>query len=207
MQRTRRTAVVKIGARPKIVSFEREPQHSPSLRKPAQREAKSSIPSESTIWESRSIAVCRVNAKGEILRANRKFLEVSGCRSIADGTDANSLLIKSGTLAGMDVETIPASGDGEEFWILVPRASSTSALAGDDSGLAFRLLHDSVAQSVAALAMNLFLVKQSGATSTSPDAEKILCASLELVEQCAKEVRGICTLLQRQAKAVDRSCA
>jgi signal transduction histidine kinase len=145
------------------------------------------------------VAVCRVSASGEIRRANRKFLEMVDLPHIVPGMNAREVLAESGVTS--DIESI-AEPDGEALWLLLPAAP-----ADDRNNVAFRLLHDSVAQSVAALAMNLFLVQQSGVTNSYPNAEKILRSSLDLVEQCAKEVRGICTLLQRQSKQADRNCA
>jgi signal transduction histidine kinase len=205
MPRPRRSAVAKTGSYPNISSLELYPVSPAPARKPAHRESQHSvqgdhIKADHAIWESQSIAVCRVSASGEILRANRKFLEIVDLPRIVPGINATELLAESG--AAVDIESIALDANGEALWLLLPTAS-----ADERNNVAFRLLHDSVAQSVAALAMNLFLVHQSGATNSYPNAEKILRSSLDLVEQCAKEVRGICTLLQRQSKQSDRNCA
>jgi signal transduction histidine kinase len=204
MPSPRRSAVAKTGAHPLISSSEHKITAAPR----ALREEKSSSASDKAIWESRSVAICLVASSGEIVRANRKFLEMTGYAVLAAGASVGALLAETGLASSVVIESIPAGETGEEFWILVPSAQPYAhGEAEERSDRAFRLLHDSVAQSVAALAMNLFLVKQSGATSHSPAAEKMLRSSLELVEQCAKEVRGICTLLQRQSKPGDRTCA
>jgi len=204
IQRSRRSAVVKTGTYSNKSSFEPQsfPQISALLRKPARREDQSSVRPEQAIWESQSVAVCSVSPSGEIVRANLKFLEMVGVGGVEPGMDARELLAQSDVGARVNIESIAMGANGETLWLVVPAST-----ADERSHVAFRLLHDSVAQSVAALAMNLFLVQQSGATSSYPNAEKILRSSLELVEQCAREVRGICTLLQRQSKQAGRNCA
>ena len=222
IQRSRRSAVVKTGTYSNKSSFEPQsfPQISALLRKPARREDQSSVRPEQAIWESQSVAVCSVSPSGEIVRANLKFLEMVGVGGVEPGmadalgglglvrlrqgrtADARELLAQSDAGARVNIESIAMGANGETLWLVVPAST-----ADERSHVAFRLLHDSVAQSVAALAMNLFLVQQSGATSSYPNAEKILRSSLELVEQCAREVRGICTLLQRQSKQAGRNCA
>jgi PAS domain S-box-containing protein len=57
-----------------------------------------------------------------------------------------------------------------------------------------RELHDTTAQSLAALAMNLSVVKDS-ASDLSPRARTCLCESLELAEQCLREIRTLSYLL------------
>lgn len=209
MQRPRRNAVAKAGIRSIQSSPELEVSRPVASlpRKPAGREAQSAIPAEQAFWESRSIAVCRVNAAGEVVRASRKFLEMIAVPKLEPGTRAAGLLEKWTGRPSVAVESIPLGANGETLLIFAFQAATQSGAGDDRSKVAFRLLHDSVAQSVAALAMNLFLVEQSGVTSHSPNTEKILRASLELVEQCAKEVRGICTLLQRQSKQAGLNCA
>jgi signal transduction histidine kinase len=210
MPRPRRSAVAKTGAYPNKSSFELRPVSASLVRKPARREDHHAVQadcvrpehvqSDHSIWESQSVAVCKVSASGEVLRANRKFLELVDLPRIVPGMNAHDLLAESGAKA--DIESISIGANGEALLLLLPELQ-----ADERSTTAFRLLHDSVAQSVAALAMNLFLVHQSGATNSYPNAEKILRSSLDLVEQCAKEVRGICTLLQQQSKQAGRNCA
>ncbi len=200
MPRPRRSAVAKTGTYPNISSLELHPVPQSPARKPAHREDRHSVQLDHAIWESQSVAVCRVNASGEILRANPKFLKMVDLPHVLPGMDAREVIAEAGVT--VDIESMALGRDGEALWILLPAQP-----ADERSNAAFRLLHDSVAQSVAALAMNLFLVQQSGVTKSYPNAEKILRSSLDLVEQCAKEVRGICTLLQRQSKQADRNCA
>jgi hypothetical protein len=201
MPRPRRSAAAKTGSYSNISSLELHPVLPSLTRKPAHRENHHSVQADdNSIWESQTVAVCRVSASGEVLRANRKFLEMVDLPHIVPGMNARDLLAESGATA--DIESIASGPNGEALWLLLPAAP-----ADNRNSVAFRLLHDSVAQSVAALAMNLFLVQQSGATDSYPNAEKILRTSLDLVEQCAKEVRGICTLLQQQSKQADRNCA
>ena len=57
-----------------------------------------------------------------------------------------------------------------------------------------RELHDSTAQSLAALAMNLSVVKDA-ASNLSPRARACLSESLELAEQCSREIRTLSYLL------------
>jgi PAS domain S-box-containing protein len=57
-----------------------------------------------------------------------------------------------------------------------------------------RELHDTTAQSLAALAMNLSVVKNS-ASDLSPRARTCLHESLELAEQCSREIRTLSYLL------------
>jgi PAS domain S-box-containing protein len=57
-----------------------------------------------------------------------------------------------------------------------------------------RELHDSTAQSLAALAMNLARVKEGGAT-LDPSATRALAESLELAASCSREIRTLSYLL------------
>ena len=57
-----------------------------------------------------------------------------------------------------------------------------------------RELHETAAQSLAGLAINLTVVKDSAA-DLSPRASACLSESLELAEQCSREIRTLCYLL------------
>lgn len=58
-----------------------------------------------------------------------------------------------------------------------------------------RELHDSTAQTLAALALNLALVKQRTAQSDDPKAAKALGESIELADQASREIRTFSYLL------------
>jgi signal transduction histidine kinase len=71
----------------------------------------------------------------------------------------------------------------------------------------FDRLHSGVAQSIAALAMNLHLVSQSNELPDSPHARQLLLSSIALVEQCSREVRSLSRLLRAASQVTDSSCA
>jgi signal transduction histidine kinase len=71
----------------------------------------------------------------------------------------------------------------------------------------FDCLHGGVAQSIAALAMNLHLVSQSHDVPDSANARQLLVSSITLVEQCSREVRSLTRLLRPGSPLSTSSCA
>jgi PAS domain S-box-containing protein len=77
------------------------------------------------------------------------------------------------------------------------RALSASLLSVQDEERRriARELHDSTAQNLAGLAMNLSLLMTAAATVSDPSLQRILSDSRALAEQCSREVRNLSYLL------------
>jgi hypothetical protein len=107
---------------------------------------------------------------------------------------------------------IPSSGQGQ-MWLVLPRESgtrNTSRPIGDPEvspAQLFECVHSGVAQSIAALAMNLHLVSLHDELPSSANARQLLQASIALVDQCSREVRSLSRLLRAAPPMSDSSRA
>jgi hypothetical protein len=114
----------------------------------------------------------------------------------------------------VNIEIFSISGGGEQAWLILPKeapfciTSPVTGGAGDPlPAQLFDCLHGGVAQSIAALAMNLHLVSQSHDVPDSANARQLLVSSITLVEQCSREVRSLTRLLRPGSPLSTSSCA
>ncbi len=118
---------------------------------------------------------------------------------------------KDGTLIDVELHGVPLIVDGEQIGVFAIYQDITERKHAEESlrNLSAKLLqlqdeerrriarelHDSTAQILAALTMNLGALSQEAARKLDNSANRIISESLGLAEQCAREVRTLSYLL------------